>query len=192
MLEKFLKFILSAGLALLVAGCSQKIDFENDVPQRAKSISNEQVKKARESMSSPELRRQYRDYEKNSSSETLADLQRRKRELERRIATILRANSNNSNICSICKKKYNMHPSKKRAILRKKRKVQRPVVNEPSYQQVIPVAPAPNVPFGGQSMQQSGYIDPNVIQTPMFQQPIPMLPQPQYQQSVPMQPYPIS
>jgi cell division protein FtsB len=111
------KSFFSQGLlALLLSGCSQRIDFETDVPQRAKAIANKQADAVRESMEVTQLRQQYRDHVYGASGKNLEQLKKEKKEIEMRISKI--SSNNSGNICPICRKKYNVISSPKKLVAR--------------------------------------------------------------------------
>lgn len=115
---KFLNYLATLCL-VFSGGCTQKIDFEHDVPQRAKAISQLQAEAIRSSMEVPELRQKYRQHiQQQNQQKTLAQLQQEKREIELKIAHIVGVN--NSNICPLCRKKFNITPSAKKTIVKKK------------------------------------------------------------------------
>lgn len=135
------KFFVFSALVLTFfnVGCVKQIDFEHDVPQRAKSISSKQADLVRSSMEVPELRKKYREHMRQQkassgdSGKTLAQLRQEKRNLEQRIARIIR--SNNSQVCPICKKKYNIKTSKKSHVVRKKKPVKKTIKKTAPQQQ---------------------------------------------------------
>ncbi|MDR0633203.1 MAG: hypothetical protein LBF84_03640 [Holosporales bacterium] len=183
MMTKFSnKYLLAAGLTVLLAGCApQRIDFENDVPQRARSISQQHVKNAREAMEVPALRAQYREYvneKKGNSGKTLSRLQQEKKALERKISVIVR--SNGGNVCPICRKKFNVRPTKRSLIEKsaKRRAARKPATGRTTTvaQQPPHVATMPAGTMVQQAPTQGGFYDPYAQQQQLQQ---PQLPQQQ-------------
>jgi hypothetical protein len=187
--RNFACFASSVSFLLFLVGCSSKIDFENDVPQRARSISQQQTKVLKASMEKPARRMQYREYVENSGTKkTLAQLQEEKRALEKRMVHIIR--SNNSHICAICRKKYNMQPTKKFVAVKRKRPVKKKAAADMKQEvKVLPSNGGPQQPprdaYQAMPEEQQPYLQ-QPIPVPPFPQQMPMVPVPQ--QMMPMQP----
>ncbi|MDR0624863.1 MAG: hypothetical protein LBF72_00145 [Holosporales bacterium] len=98
---------VAVALAVSLSGCGNKnVDFDKDAQQRAKNLSDEQVQKLRAAKEVPEARKKYREFMQKGAAESLAELQKQKAELERKIARIIREKG--SGICAVCRKKYNL------------------------------------------------------------------------------------
>lgn len=110
---------------VVLSGCEQKIDFVNDVPQRAQGISRQQTQKIRTAQEVPALKQKYREYSAKPAPKSLAQLRNEKKALEKKISQLVQ--QQNVGICSICKKKYHIEPlskaPKKRRISFKPHKV---------------------------------------------------------------------
>lgn len=119
---KYLNYVfVSIITVMLITGCTQKIDFEHDVPQRAKSISKQQADNIRSSMEVPELKKEYKNYVmQQRKTKSLADLKKEKREIERKIASVIQADS--SQVCAVCRKKLKVKPSKQSLVMQKGKK----------------------------------------------------------------------
>lgn len=203
-----------AALCGLLAGCTQQIDFEHDVPQRAKSISVVEANKVRASMEVPELRQQYQNYmrrNQQSTGKSLVDLEKEKREIERKIAVIVQTNS--GRICPLCRKKYGIKPSKKTHVVAKKTKAKSPKIHKKHQKQQRPLQPrppmapgmnpgfgqqqgvppqgmglppAPGMPFGAPQMQPQPMGAPNMPAMPPVMQAGPGVPPQAFGQQPPM------
>lgn len=107
---KFSKY--SVILLLALAGCTDQIDFENDVPQRAKAISQQQVDAMMATMDATKARETYRVYTQGSAakaqvaraSKTLDQLKREKHKIEQQIAQITA--SHKRAVCPTCHRAY--------------------------------------------------------------------------------------
>lgn len=108
-------FQFSILLLLALAGCSEKIDFENDVPQRAKAISQQQVDAMMATLNSSKAREQYRQYLRTgkaaqnkataqAQTRTLKELQEEKKALEAQIAQV--AAGHKKAVCPTCHRAY--------------------------------------------------------------------------------------
>ncbi|GHS90970.1 hypothetical protein AGMMS49949_00540 [Alphaproteobacteria bacterium] len=147
-LKKGLKFLGALGAFLFLTNCAQEIDFENDVPQRAKAISQKQAEAARAAMEVPELKKQYRDQMRGKNPTSLEQLQSEKRALEVKIAAIV--GTKNPAICPLCRKKYGIRATPAKAVInarksrRKKGHVPAPhkPADAPAYQAPSPISPA--------------------------------------------------
>lgn len=206
---RLLRSALAAVLLVLLSGCTERIDFEHDIPQRAKSIAVIETDKARASMEVPELRQQYKNYVRQkapASKKSLTQLEKEKRDIEQKIAVIIRANS--GSICPLCKKKFNVKPSarkhvakkssakgkknaqkkKKTVVASKKQQVQRPQEQQPAssqpqpqFQQPMPPQPQFNVPMQPQFQQPMPQPVPQPMPQTVMPQPMaPMVPGPAY------------
>lgn len=99
-------------LLLALAGCTEQIDFENDVPQRAKAISQRQVDAMMSTMDATKARETYRVYTQSSAakaqvaraSKTLDQLKREKRKIEQQIAQLTA--SHRRAVCPTCNRAY--------------------------------------------------------------------------------------
>lgn len=213
--------LLGAFLCLWLTSCTQKVDFENDVPQRAKAISQAELAAIRQSMGSSKAREQYRSYTQSKTQgqlkKDLAQLEKEKREIERQISLLTQSKS--SNICPICRRKYNIKGTPRKLVNRgngkagnakraksKRNKGVTPQKVQPAQQQLAPTPqqveqlptqpPMPqlqqpdlNATVPVDSFPQQGL--PQYYQQPMpqLQQPMPSIPNGMPGVMAPMAPY---
>lgn len=123
----------SVVLFLALAGCTEQIDFENDVPQRAKAISQQQVDAMMATVDATKARETYRLYTQGSSaqaqqekaSKTLEELKREKRQIEKQIAEV--SAQHRQSVCPTCHRAFHQGNAKtvkpKTARIRKPGKV---------------------------------------------------------------------
>jgi hypothetical protein len=174
-------------MSLFLVGCAQKIDLDNAVPQQARLISQKHMKHIGKDK---EFERQRIIAREPTSGSSLADLKRQKAELERKIARLV--NLNNSNVCAICKKKYNIRAPQKKVNARRKNVRKQREIAPGAAQQVPMQSQSPMLPQFPQAPDQMGMPQPLPMQSmPPYQQPLPLpQAQQQYQQppiSMPMQ-----
>ncbi len=212
--------LLGAFLCLWLTSCTQKVDFENDVPQRAKAISQAELAAIRQSMGSSKAREQYRSYTQSKTQrqlkKDLAQLEKEKREIERQISLLTQSKS--SNICPICRRKYNIKGTPRKLVNRgngkagnakrvksKRNKGVTPQKVQPAQQQLPPAPQQMGLPTQ-QSVPQLQQSDlnatvpvdsfpqqglPQYYQQPMpqLQQPMPSIPNGMPGVMAPMAPY---
>lgn len=108
----------SVAWLMALAGCTEKIDFENDVPQRAKAISQQQVDAMMAAMDSSKARETYRMYtqgataqvQKAQTSRTLEELKREKQQIEKQIAEI--SAQHKQSVCQTCHRAFSQENAK--------------------------------------------------------------------------------
>jgi hypothetical protein len=183
---KVFKSFSALSLCLLVGCIEERIDLERDVPNRAKALAREHADAVREVKEDPVARETY---------QTLAQLQKQKKDVEIRIAAL-----NGGAICPICRKKFNVPAQKAILVKRAKKKgapssrskkstrktlpapKTTPVTSPPP---VIPGQPVQGTTFGDQTApapqmyyEQPQAMPPQIVQPQMYyEQPQAMSPQ---------------
>lgn len=121
-IKDFGSIIPLVACALLV-GCVETIDYDSDVPERAREISSKSAKRVREISVSDDLKKQYRDYESKEeelNKKSVAELRKEQRKIEKRLSEIV--GSENVGVCALCKKKYKIHgQTTKKAVVKYKK-----------------------------------------------------------------------
>lgn len=171
-------------LCCLLASCTQNIDYENDVRQRAKTVSQKEMEAIRQGLNSEKAREKYRTYKKGETKQSLkkklTQLEKEKREIERKLA--LMTYGQKSGICPLCQKANHIKATKKKYVARKKTKKKTPVKKK-NVQQVGTAVekmmpPSAPVPLPENEVPQESPVPMEMIPQPVpqFQQ-VPQVPQ---------------
>lgn len=208
--------VLSVAALLLVTGCVQKVDFENDVPQRAKDIARREVEAVRRVMGTERAREQYRAYmhgstqgrlesalrnseqelrriegaTKGLSGESLKSLQKQIKQLKAEISELRRKisliESGTAYLKANPPKVGKVKGIPKKQVVRKKRKATRKAPAKKVVQEEPLVGGAPEVPEVQPQVVLPG-VQPGLMVPGLVQQPLPQVPQQLPQQVLPQQ-----